>query len=623
MAARREFSEATALRAIVEGVEAEIGERFFPLLVQHLATALGAQYAFITRFLNGSPTFRSRAVWARDRISPNFESPLAGTPCEAVLNGELVHHSEGLRAQFPEDALLVDWGAESYCGLPLLDASGEVTGHLAIVDDRPMFDGPDRFSILRIFAARAVAEIDRLSSEKALAESEERLRDLFEEAPIAYVHEGLDTKFIRANRSAMRTLGITPDQVTDMYGKSFIPDTPEAQRRVKEAFESVGRGTDTSGVVLELRRKDNGKPLWIQWWSNPDRSGTYTRTMFVDITERVLVEQEKARLAAHNVYLQEEIKTEHNFEEIVGNSPAIKKVFKAIAQVAPTDATAMISGETGTGKELIARAIHSLSKRRERVLVKVNCAAIPAGLIESEMFGHEKGAFTGALSRKIGRFELADGGSIFLDEVGEIPLELQSKLLRIIQEGEFERLGSTKTHTVDVRIIAATNRDLAAAVEDREFRADLFYRLNVFPIPIPSLRDRKDDIPLLVRHFVSKYGAKMGKRIESVSQTAIESFKSYPWPGNIRELQNVIERAMILSQSTELELGDWLPRKSPSPAGSETLTLQEIERAHVLSVLDLTNWRVSGERGAAELLGLKPTTLEARMKKLGIRREYP
>lgn len=623
MAAPRQFSEAIALKAIVEGVEAEIGERFFPLLVQHLATALGAHYAFITVFSEDSPTFRSRAVWARDRLAPNFESPLSGTPCEAVLNGEMVHHSQGLRGLFPEDALLVDWGAESYCGLPLLDSAGMVIGHLAIVDDRPMIHGPDRLSIMRIFAARAVAEIDRLNSGNALAESEERLRDLFEEAPIAYVHEGLDTKFIRANRSAMRTLGITPDQVADTYGKSFIPDTPEAQRRVKEAFESVGRGTDTSGVVLELRRKDNGKPLWIQWWSKPDPSGTYTRTMFVDITERVLVEQEKARLAAHNVYLREEIKTEHNFEEIVGNSPAIKKVFKAIAQVAPTDATAMISGETGTGKELIARAIHNLSDRRESVLVKVNCAAISAGLIESEMFGHERGAFTGALSRKIGRFELADGGTIFLDEVGEIPMELQSKLLRVLQEGEFERLGSTNTNTVDVRIIAATNRDLAAAVKNREFRADLFYRLNVFPIALPSLYDRQEDIPLLVRHFVSKYSAKMGKRIEAVSQTAIEHFKAYPWPGNIRELENVIERAMILSQSTELELGDWLPRQSPSLNGSETPTLQEMERTHILAVLDLTNWRVSGEHGAANVLGLKATTLEARMKKLGIKREYP
>ncbi len=620
MAAPRQFSEASALRAIVEGVEAETGERFFPLLVQHLATALGANYAFITAFADGDATFRSRAVWARDRMAPNFESPLAGTPCEAVLNGQLAHHPENLRALFPEDELLVDWKAESYCGLPLLDAAGSVIGHLAIVDDRPMPGGPDRLSIMRIFAARAVAEIDRVHAEKALAASEERLRDLFEEAPIAYVHERLDSRFIRANRTAMRTLGITPDEVAETYGKSLIADTPEAQQRAKEALESIGRGTDTSGVVLELRRRDNGKPLWIQWWSKPDPGGEYTRTMFLDITERVQMEQEKARLSAHNDYLLEEIKTTHNFEEIVGESPAITAVFHSIAQVAPTDATVLISGETGTGKELIARAIHSMSDRRDRVLVKVNCAAIPAGLIESEMFGHEKGAFTGALSRKIGRFELADRGTIFLDEVGEIPLELQSKLLRVLQEGEFERLGSTVTNAVDVRIIAATNRDLAEAVEKREFRADLFYRLNVFPILLPALRDRGEDIPLLVKHFVSKYGTKMGKQIESVSQAAIEHFKTYAWPGNIRELENVIERAMILSQGTALELGDSLPRSNPSRNGSGTPTLRELERSHILTVLDLTNWRVSGDAGAAEILGLKPTTLEARMKKLDITR---
>ena len=613
--------EDAALRAIVQGVVADTGDRFFSSLVQHLAVALNVPYAFVTEFAADRTRFRSLALWARGALAPNFEVPLAGTPCETVLNGQTSHHPRNLQALFPEDKALVDWRAESYCGVPMVDSSGAVIGHFAIVDDKPMEDSVRAVAIMQIFAARAVAEIERLRFEKALAESEERLRDLFEEAPIAYVHEGLDTRFIRANRAAMRSLGITPEEVAGTYGKSFIPDTPDAQRRLREALASIGRGTDTSGVVLELRRKDNGKPLWIQWWSKPDPSGTYTRTMFVDITDRVLTEQEKARLEAQNTYLQEEIHSEHNFEEIVGTSRDIKKVFKAIETVAPTDSTVLITGETGTGKELIARAIHQLSKRKAGVMVKVNCAAIPAGLIESELFGHEKGAFTGALSRKIGRFELADGATIFLDEIGDLPLDLQAKLLRVLQEGEFERLGNPRTLKVNARVLAATNRDLEKLAQSGGFRPDLYYRLNVFPIKLPALRDRKEDIPLLVRHFVRTYATKMGKKPETIAQATMQALQEYPWPGNIRELANVIERGVILSPGSLLELGEWRTNPGAAPGSDQVPTLEELERQHIISVLDQTGWRVSGEKGAAKLLGLKPTTLEARMKKLGITRK--
>jgi transcriptional regulator with GAF, ATPase, and Fis domain len=345
--------------------------------------------------------------------------------------------------------------------------------------------------------------------------------------------------------------------------------------------------------------------------------------MFLDITDKVLMEQEKARLEAQNVYLKEEIKGAHNFEEIIGSSSSLKKVLKNVERVAPTDSTVLLLGETGTGKELIARAIHNLSSRKDRVLVKVNCAAIPAGLIESELFGHEKGAFTGALSRKIGRFELADGATIFLDEVGDLPLDLQTKLLRVLQEGEFERLGNPKTIKVDVRVIAATNRDLENAVRDGAFRADLYYRLNVFPIRLPALRERQEDIPLLTKYFAGKYAAKIGKKIDTIPQASIDALSAYAWPGNIRELENVIERAVILSQGSDLDLADWLPKPAAASAPSQGTvpTIEEVERAHILATLRRTGWRVSGEQGAAKLLGLKPTTLEARMKKLGIERQ--
>jgi formate hydrogenlyase transcriptional activator len=332
------------------------------------------------------------------------------------------------------------------------------------------------------------------------------------------------------------------------------------------------------------------------------------------------IAQLKARLEQKSLYLQEEIKTEHDFEEIVGRSRALKKVLKAVETVAPTDASVLILGETGTGKELIARALHNLSPRRDNTLVKVNCATLPAGLIEDELFGHEKGAFTGALTKKIGRFELANEGTIFLDEIGDLPLDLQVKLLRVLQEGEFERVGGAGTIKINVRIIAATNRDLEQAISEGKFRQDLFYRLNVFPIQLPPLRERKEDIPLLVRYFVMRHNAKLGKKVETVSEKTMAALSNYAWPGNVRELENVIERSVITSQGTQLDLGNWLQRSETGPIQKSIPTLLELEREHILRTLRLTGWKVSGERGAAQVLGLKPTTLEARMKKLGIKR---
>lgn len=610
------------LRKIDEGTAAATGADFFPSLVKSLAEALQTKYAFVSKFVGGTRTrVRTLAFWKGDGFLDNFEYDLPHTPCERVLGGEVCLFPKNVQELFPEHREdLAKLGVESYLAIPVSDRSGTVMGHLAVMDTKPMQEDARVLSVFKIFGVRAGAELERDRMDAQLKANEERLRDLFDEAPIAYVNEGLDSRFIRANRTAMKTLGITPEQVEGTYGFSFIPDTPDAQRRLKDAFASIGKGIDTSGVVLELRRKDNGKPLWIQWWSKPDPTGQFTRTMFVDITERVLMEQEKARLEAANVYLQEEIKTEHNFGEMIGTSSAIKKVFQAIEKVAATDATVLATGETGTGKELIARAIHHLSSRKDAVLVKVNCAAIPAGLIESELFGHERGAFTGALARKVGRFELADKATIFLDEVGEIPLDLQTKLLRVLQEGEFERLGSPKTLKVNVRVIAATNRDLDKEVREGRFRSDLYYRLKVFPIQLPALRDRIQDIPLLVSYFVKKFSATMGKQVESVSAKAMERLKTYPWPGNIRELEHMIERAVILSPGPELELGDWMPKNAASTGNGAAATLEEVERAHIVAVLTQTNWRVSGDKGAAKILGLNPTTLEARMKKLGISR---
>lgn len=558
--------------------------------------------------------------------------PAAGTVCDWVIQNRqwfVASSCEELRTTFPVTySVMSKYGLESLLVLPLVSGGQSTAALYFMASTKGAYAHLRQAFFEQVAGAVAVAldnclahEQLREESRQALAESEERLKDLFDEAPIAYVNEGLDSKFIRANRAAMNTLGITPDQVEGTYGKTFIPNTPEAQKRLKEAFDSIGRGTDTSGVVLELRRKDTGKPLWIQWWSRPDPSGTYTRTMFLDITDKVLMEQEKARLEAQNTYLREEIQSVHNFEEVIGSSSSLKKVLRNVERVAPTDSTVLVTGETGTGKELIARAIHNLSPRKSKPLVKVNCAAIPAGLIESELFGHEKGAFTGALTKKIGRFELADKGTIFLDEIGELPLDLQAKLLRVLQEGEFERVGGTQTFKVNVRVIAATNRDLEHLSRTGHYRSDLYYRLNVFPIHLPSLREREGDIPLLAQYFVRKCATNLGKRIDRIPESMMATLRQYPWPGNIRELEHVIERAVILTEGSSLEPIELSAGGRGGGASQSVTTLEERERLHIVEVLEQTGWRVSGKAGAAELLGLKPTTLEARMKKLGIARK--
>lgn len=337
------------------------------------------------------------------------------------------------------------------------------------------------------------------------------------------------------------------------------------------------------------------------------------------------IDELKNQLKEEKLYLEEEIRTEYNFEEIIGNSPVLKRVLQDVETVAATDSTVLVYGETGTGKELIAHAIHNLSPRRERTLVKVNCAAIPTGLLESEFFGHERGAFTGAIDRRVGRFELADKGTIFLDEVEDIPLELQSKLLRVLQEQEFERLGSSRTQRVDVRIIAATNTDLAELVAEKKFRSDLYYRLNVFPITVPPLRDRTEDIPLLVHFFANRFAQQMRKKIETVSKETMAALTSYSWPGNIRELQNLVERGVILSRGSTLEipLTELKRQTRATTQANNSTTLESVERDHILRVLSETRWVIGGPGGAAARLGMNRTTLNHRMRKLGISRPQP
>ncbi len=374
----------------------------------------------------------------------------------------------------------------------------------------------------------------------------------------------------------------------------------------------------TSTPIIDDDGKILGAVVVFKDITERRRSEELIRKTFQDLqSAKDEVEKLKDKLEEENKYLQQEIKLEHNFEEIISKSKKFKRVLSQVEQVAATDATVLIQGESGTGKELVARAIHNLSNRKKSAMVKVNCAALPSTLIESELFGHEKGAFTGALQQKIGRFELADNGTIFLDEIGELPLELQSKLLRILQENEFERIGNSKTTKIDVRVIAATNKDLKKEIEKGNFREDLFYRLNVFPIEVCPLRERKEDIPILVKHFLLKYGNKFGKKIDSISSENINLLTNYSWPGNVRELENVIERAAIITKGNKLQLGDYF---SNGPLNGELVitSLEENEKKHILKALEATNWKISGKNGAAKLLDMKRTTLEARIKKLNI-----
>ncbi len=471
----------------------------------------------------------------------------------------------------------------------------------------------------------------RLDAEKEVRGSEKRFRDIF-----SAVNDGIiivdpdDGRIVDVNDQGLKMLGYKKDELIGMSVSNIHPDEID---QINSIVSEVLKGSPVLTDEFSCLRKDSiYMPADMSFSKVELNQISYILVMVRDITDRKKAEQKienalaeikelKDQLEAENIYLQEEIKIQHNFEEIISKSNELKKVLLKVEQVASTDATVLILGETGTGKELIARAVHNISDRRDRPLVKVNCASLPANLVESELFGHEKGAFTGALARKIGRFELANGGTIFLDEIGDLSLDLQSKLLRVLQEGEFERLGNPRVIKVDVRIIAATNRELEQAMENGEFRGDLYYRLNVFPILTPPLRDRKEDIPLLVKHFMNKYSGRIGKKVDKVSQKVIDILMQYNWPGNVRELENIIERAVIISRGDTLELGDWIPAKNKLFSHPKPETLAEIEKDHINNVLELTGWRVSGEKGAAKILGLKPTTLEARMKKLGIERK--
>ena len=502
--------------------------------------------------------------------------------------------------------------------------------------------------ISRARQRRAEAESERFAQ---IAESEQRRLDEFLSNVPGLVWESRVSRdgVLRSehfvSRHVQKMLGYTVEEWMSepRFWLKIIPEEEREQTlRLNDAIFASG----SDGVVQHRWRTKDGRVLWVEAHLSvvfdENKAPVGLRGVTLDISERkvaeeslrnalIEVEQLKDQLQTENIYLREQVELKHEFQEIIGDSDEIKYVLFKIQQVAPTDATVLIQGETGTGKELVARAIHNASPRKDRPMVKINCAALPANLIESELFGHEKGAFTGAQTRKIGRFELADGATLFLDEIGELPLELQVKLLRVLQEGEFERLGSSQTRKVDVRIIAATNRNLKTEVHNGLFREDLWYRLNVFPITVPPLRQRKLDIALLVDFFVDQANRKLGRVVKTISPQTLQALENYYWPGNVRELANVVERALINSNGTLLQLADKLESDLPAAVNGNgsnghhkpLSTLEDVERDHIQAVLDACEWRIEGPNGAAEVLGLNSSTLRSRMNKLGIKRPKP
>ncbi|PWT88078.1 MAG: Fis family transcriptional regulator [Acidobacteria bacterium] len=621
------------LRSLVEGTSAETGQRFFASLVKNVAQALSVHGAWVTEYLREEKRLRALAFWLGNDWVNGYEYDISGSPCEIVVSeNRPVHIPENVINLYPQDHDLKAFGAVSYLGIPLSDQEGRVFGHLAVLDNKPMPEDPRALAIFRIFASRAVAEMERLSAEKAMREREEKLNLLVNSALDAIIEFDQNFRILRFNPAAEKAFGASSAAVIDTIISSLV-DRESWTKLEKLVEELAVRREGNRSMWIPGGLRAQGPPGLFPAEATLSMYALNGKNFFTlilrNVNERLEAERQIQSLQSETEYLQEEIRTLQNFSEIIGRSEKLLSVLKEVHEVADTDATVLIFGETGTGKELIARAIHAISKRKQKPMIKVNCAAIPSSLMESEFFGHERGAFTGAIGKREGRFTLADRGTLFLDEIGELPLELQVKLLRVLQEGEFEPVGSAVTKRVDVRVIAATNRDLLKQTAEGKFRQDLYFRLNVFPIRIPPLRERLEDIPMLASNFVTKFAQKIGRPPVRITEASIRGLQSYDWPGNVRELENVIERAVILSTTGTLNLDRAFPEVSTaqhttaSNSPETIMTAEEVnemERANIMRALNSSGWKVSGKNGAADILGMNASTLSSRIKALRIKR---
>jgi PAS domain S-box-containing protein len=614
------------LRHIYEGTAATTGDDFFRARVRSTAAAMHTRYAFVSEFAGSRSRVRTIVFWAGKDFDDNFEYDLDGTVCEGVLAGEMGYYPKGVAALFPREEELTTMGIEGYLAVPMVDAGGEVLGHLAVFDTRPMNYSGRELEVFRIFGQRAAAELSRNNALCKLAASEARLASILDTALDAVISIDARHRILLFNNAAERLFRCTADWALHQPIDRFL--SAEFRRILSERMDnsSLREQPVWAPEGLTAVRAD-GESFSIDVTLSPlQLNGQTLYTLILrDVTERDVARQKIRVLQAEKRGLEETLRRSFGDVELVGDSPAMQDVLEQVQVVAPTDASVLLVGETGTGKEVIARALHAGSARASQPFICLNCAALPGELIESELFGHEKGAFTGASVQRKGRFELADKGTIFLDEIGELPAEAQAKLLRVLQERAFERVGGSRTLSTDVRVIAATNRDLAAMMAEGTFREDLYYRLNVFPIVIPPLRARRGDIPLLARHFVAQVSRRLGKPLTGMTEASMQALQQYGWPGNIRELMNVIERAAILSRGPLVEVNDSVLVTPPELVlpEPESDSLDAVQRDHIVGVLDQCRWQIEGRSGAAAVLGLKPSTLRYRMRKLGIDKPVP
>lgn len=627
----------SALRAILEGTAKETGLQFFGALVQNLAKALGTHGAWVTEYFPEKRRLRALAFWMDGQWIKDYDVDITGTPCEEVIDtAQLVHFPDNVLDIYPDEEELKQNQAVSYMGIPLQNTEGQILGHMAVIDRRPIPEEPRVHAIFQIFAARAAAELHRLRAEAEVREREEKVGRLLSSAMDAIIELDDQLRIIRVNPATEKVFRCREEKMTGQDFRRFVgkEDSVRLARLIDEldARPEGERSRWIPGGLTAHCPEGPSFPAEATISRFELHRKKFTTLILRNVHDRVEAEQKIQSLTTETELLREELQALHRHDTLLGESPALRQMLRDIAQVAGTDATVLVMGETGTGKELVARAIHTASPRRERPLITVNCAAIPATLIESELFGHEPGAFTGATRKREGRFALADNGTIFLDEIGELPLDLQAKLLRVLQEGEFDPVGSQHTRKVNVRVLAATNRDLEQSVRAGRFREDLFYRLNVFPLRVPPLRERGDDVVRLAAVFAQRFASKLGRSIAPLTTDCERRLTAYNWPGNVRELQNVIERAVITATEGRLNLDRALPEASPSntaPVHAEAASpgairtakeLEQLERANILRALEAAKWKVSGGQGAASLLGMNPSTLSSRMKALKIQK---
>lgn len=618
-----------SLKRIFEGTSEFTGTLFFKSLVKNLAQVLDVHGVWVTEYKKEENKLNALAFWLDGKFVDKYEYSIKNTPCEPVLGSDQICHvPEKVIELYPLDPDLPPMGAVSYMGLVLKDENGKILGHLAMLDQKPMKEIPEVFLIFKIFAARAQAEMRRLQYEKLLRQSEAKINRLLNGTMDAIIELNTDLCISQANDAALNVFEVEAAHFIRRSIDNFLD------------FESYKRVYDT----IPFLTKENEQPaaIWLHGhlnclkasgktfpadatMSRYEYEGNVFYALYIrDVNDKLQNEEEIKKLTIETTLLKERISNELS-GNLIGESQALNKVFVQIEQVAPTDSTVLILGETGTGKELIAKEIHNRSRRKERPFIAVNCAALPAELIESELFGHVKGAFTGATETREGRFSLADKGTLFLDEIGELPLALQAKLLRVVQEGEFEPVGSSLTRKADVRFIAATHRNLKEAVQQKLFREDLFYRLNVFPIPVPALRDRDSDVILLAEGFLAQLCKKHGRKLLQLSEANKHELLKYSWPGNVRELQNIIERAVITAQSNYLNITlEPEKRREKTDPQKQSLVvnydeLKQMEKENLQLALKLSNGKVFGNNGAAKLLGIPPTTLNSKLAKFGLK----